>query len=1129
MAKKQKATRPLEENLERVPGLRLRLLGGLSVEWAGKPVDLETGKHRALLAYLAVAGIPQSREKLAGLFWGDWSDRRALRYLSRALWSIARHIPAQPPVLITTPQTVAFNLQCPHWIDVIEFEGIADSGSKISDLPPQSEICNLKSAIDLYRGEFLDGFSLADCPEFEVWVVVERARLRNLASEILTRLIAEAVAWGRAGYAAGIAHARRLLELEPWREETHRQLMHLLARSGQRSAALAQYAICRRVLRAELSVAPSAETTGLSERLRAAEGMPAPDLPPQPTPFVGRVAELAEIARLVAHPDCRLLTLVGSGGIGKTRLALQAAKEALPEFLHGVFFVPLAALGSPEPLVSTIADALHFSFSGRADPKAQLLGYLREKEMLLIMDNFEHLLDGVTLVTEILQHAPDVKILATSRERLNSQWERVFEVEGLDLPKDEGGRMKDETASISSFSAVQLFDQTARRVQPHFSFEDEVSSIVRVCQLVEGMPLAIEIAAAWVRAMPCRDIGGEIARGLDFLQSPLRDAPAKHRNLRVVFDHSWRLLSEEERRAFKRLSVFRGGFSAEAAGTVISDQLAVDSQQRSPVTDYCSLFTDHVLTALVDKSLLRRSPAGRYDMHELVRQYAQEQLAALPEEHARAHDRHGAYYAEFLQQREKPMRSAEQKETWDAVAREIENIRAGWRWAVSQEKQSEIGAMLEGLYVFYERQAWLQEGELTFSHAIEALRAAGRGTDLLVARLLARQGWFAARRGLYQHARTLLGESLAISRDHDAKAEMAFALCGLGRIAYEWDAGADARQLYAASLKIYGEIGDQYGQALALNGLGVVAEIEDPTEAERFYQESIAIFQKIGDRRGLLTPLSNLCETAMRKGEYAQAQGRIHAALEICEEIGHRWGIGLLKGDLGLIKYACGEYAEAKSCCDESLAIFREIGARKAIGNIVADLARVAEVLGDESQARQLYQESVAVFREIGYRAGLAWSLPGLARLTFRARDEEQARALYQEGLALRGHVGDSWIEADLMVGLGEVAIALGESAASREHYRAALTLAWGTSAVSLALDALAGAGTLLTNEGAPEHAAELLGLVLAHRASNAPTRAKAQCLLSKLERQLPADVFAAAIARGSAMRLDQAAEEILR
>jgi DNA-binding SARP family transcriptional activator len=416
-------------------GLRLRLLGGLHAEWDGKPVVLESNKNAALLVYLAVTRAPQTRAKLAGLFWCDWDEAQARHYLSRALWDIARRIPTQPPVLIPTPQTVAFNPQSPHWIDVEEFERIADLS--------RAALSNLQSAIALCRGDFLDGVFLNDCPEFETWMTTQRARLRELAIDALTRLLADSIAQGRAGYPAGIAYARRLLDLEPWHEESHRQLMLLLARTGQRSAALAQYETCRRALTNELKVTPSPETTRLYERIRAAEAAPAPRLPPQPTPFLGRERELAEIARLLAHPSCRLLTLVGPGGVGKTRLALEAAAQSATEFLHGVHWVPLGAVSSPEFLLSAIADSIKFTCPGRQDAKVQLLECLREKEMLLLLDGFEHLLlspggggeqGGVNALAEMLEGAPDLKLLVTSRARLNSRWEQVFEVKGLGYP-----------------------------------------------------------------------------------------------------------------------------------------------------------------------------------------------------------------------------------------------------------------------------------------------------------------------------------------------------------------------------------------------------------------------------------------------------------------------------------------------------------------------------------------------------------------------------------------------------------------------------------------------------------------------------------------------------------------------
>ncbi|HVO70443.1 MAG TPA: helix-turn-helix domain-containing protein, partial [Aggregatilineaceae bacterium] len=345
----------------------------------------------------------------------------------------------------------------------------------------------------------------------------------------------------------------------------------------------------------ELSATPPA---GLAAGMGSG---PAHHLPSQPTTFVGRSRELADIRQRLDDPDCRLLTLVGPGGIGKTSLAVEAAHQHSANFAHGAHFVSLALVDSADSLVFAIGNALEFSFSGPEASVVQLRNYLSDRTLLLLLDNFEHLLDAVPLLVDLLAGAPDLKLLVTSRERLNLRGEWVLPIEGMDYPQAL------DHQQLESYSAVQLFVQSARRVQPGFSLQSDTPDVLHICQLVEGMPLAIELAAAWVRLLPCSRIAERLASNLDFLVSPQRDVPERHRSLRAVFDKSWSLLSGIEQTALAKLSVFRGSFDLEAAEEVGGASLGL-------------------LADLVDKSMLRADGAGRYALHELLRQYAADQL-----------------------------------------------------------------------------------------------------------------------------------------------------------------------------------------------------------------------------------------------------------------------------------------------------------------------------------------------------------------------------------------------------------------------------------------------------------------------------------------------------------------------
>jgi predicted ATPase len=401
-------------------------------------------------------------------------------------------------------------------------------------------------------------------------------------------------------------------------------------------------------------------------------------LPALPTSLVGRHDELTEIARLLAQPACRLLTLVGPGGIGKTRLALEVTRLHHDDFPDGACFVPLQPLNSREFIVSAMAASLQLPFSPNGDWLEQLLEYLREKSLLLVADNFEHLLDAVHLLSDILIHAPLVKILTTSRERLNLIEEWVYEVGGLSFPTSESG------TDIETYGAVQLFVQNARRVHNSFVLTHaRKTAVSRICRLVGGMPLGIELSSAWVRVLPCEVIADEIQRSLDILETPARNILPRHRNMRAAFEPTWDRLSEEEQCVFKKLSVFRGGFTREAAEFVTGASL-------------------RILSTLVDKSLLRISENGRYHIHELLRQYGEEQLDASPQLREYILDLHCDYYMAFLGQRElEIVFLGQQPEAIEKITLELDNVRIAWRRAVEQGCIEEIAQAAEGLWGFY--------------------------------------------------------------------------------------------------------------------------------------------------------------------------------------------------------------------------------------------------------------------------------------------------------------------------------------------------------------------------------------------------------------------------------------------
>src|SRR5262249_18759084 len=463
-------------------------------------------------------------------------------------------------------------------------------------------------------------------------------------------------------------------------------------------------------------------------------------------PFVGRTKQLADITARLANPECQLLTVTGLGGSGKTRLALEAANTIAPQFPHGIVFVALQPLTRSDLLVPTIAKALGVTFYGQAEPQDQLLDYLQDKTLLLILDNFEHLLDGATLVTTMLACAPGIRVLATSREALSLREEWLYPLKGMSTP------LSVYSISLEDYEAAQLLLSHARRVQPNFDPANEHEAIIRICQMTAGLPLAIELAASWLKGLSAAQIAREIQRNLDFLSTTTRNVEQRHRSMRAVFDQSWNLLSENERLIFARLSVFAGGFDTEAAGQVAEASFST-------------------LAALVEKSLIQREATERFVIHELLRQYGMEHLEAYGERET-TYARHSRYFAQLMLKHETALKQPQQLETMRAIERDFDNIRLAWEWSATHQQATYLHAMLNGLYLFGFLRSRYRETITLFQQTL----AQSVAETPLLGRLVARRWgylhwWYLAD---YQEALTHIEQALAIAVAENNSFEIAF-------------------------------------------------------------------------------------------------------------------------------------------------------------------------------------------------------------------------------------------------------------------------------------------------------------------------------------------------------------------
>ena len=927
-------------------------------------ITITKRKALALLTYLVIeVEHPHARESLLGLLWPEQSTAAAQNNL-RVTWSqlqksLEKTQEDDQPYLLSNRLDLQFNPLSRYELDVSLFRNLVEA-CRTHVHPGQSQDCaecaaRLAQAVSLVRGPFLDGFSLPDCPAFDEWLSLERERLQQQITIALEQL---AAFQERAGQLPEAERSlRRLLEYDPLSESAYRQLMRVLARADQRGAALDAYETCRRVLATELGLAPAVETVLLAEQIRGLAPFESHSahitLPPVPTRFFGRQQESAHLVDLLSRRTVRLVTLAGPGGVGKTRLAVEVARRMAGVFAHDICFVELAGVADESSVDDAVAAALRLPTStGRSSTDA-IADYLRNKTILVVLDNCEHLVKACARLVERLCHeATGLTVLTTSRIPLHLEVEHVVRLEPFVTPVLSGAKQLTVADSLS-FDSIQLFTNRAAQSLLNFKLTDaNVSAVARICQHLDGMPLAIEIAAAQTRALPIEVIAERLDQRFAWLNRRVGEIQSRQHTLHTLIDWSYGLLNAQERSVLRRLSVFVGGWTLEAAETV--------SISGEPCAEVLTKLVDHSLVVF-GADLGRR----RYTMHETIHQFAQEQLHGSEQE-ADVAERHASYYAQLVSRAAENRAGQTLPERLRTIRDDHDNVRQAFEWLLTHDQEQVLAlvAQLGTELKFWELGGFFQEGRRWLERALESTQASVSS----------------------QRAEALL-----------AAADLSSAITDFP---YGLQCAQQAQQIFQ-------QLGDQRGEIDAQLKYCDLADLAGERASLRAQlEEVLQSAEQMSYPAGIAKAKQLLATVCYKTGESKKALQYILPSVALWRELEDPFELATALNRLSGPLIEFHEYGAAQQALEECRDIYQSLGYRRGVALATQNLGHNAEVLGDYERAREYYCEALRIRRDLGLPRGYAYSFEHLADIAEIEKRYEHAIQLLAAADTLRVRLG---------------------------------------------------------------------------------------------------------------------------